>query len=49
MLSDPAARREQLRAREEFISAFAAGPVCAGFTRAPMPRHLLYESVAGNS
>jgi hypothetical protein len=45
-----AARREQLRVREEFISAFASGLICAGFIRdLEHPRYLLYESVAGNS
>jgi predicted GNAT superfamily acetyltransferase len=40
-----AARREQLRVREEFMSAFDAGLVCAGFARdAARPRYLLYES-----
>ncbi len=44
-----AARREQLRVREEFISAFASGLVCAGFERDPEhPRYLLYENVAGD-
>ncbi|HEX8144430.1 MAG TPA: GNAT family N-acetyltransferase [Pyrinomonadaceae bacterium] len=39
------ARREQLRVREEFKSAFASGLVCAGFDRDPHhPRYLLYES-----
>ena len=50
MLLDPAARRERLRAREEFMSALAAELVCAGFTRDPArPRYPLYENVAGNS
>jgi predicted GNAT superfamily acetyltransferase len=40
-----AARREQLRVREEFLSAFDAGLVCAGFSRdTSHPRYLLYES-----
>ncbi|HEX8774326.1 MAG TPA: GNAT family N-acetyltransferase [Pyrinomonadaceae bacterium] len=40
-----AARREQLRVREEFLSAFDAGLVCAAFRRdAARPRYLLYES-----
>jgi predicted GNAT superfamily acetyltransferase len=40
-----AARREQLRVREEFRSAFAAGLVCAGFkSDSEHPRYLLYES-----
>lgn len=40
-----AARREQLRVREEFMSAFDAGLVCAGFTReGAHPLYLLYES-----
>lgn len=40
-----AARREQLRVREEFMSAFDAELVCTGFTRDPAhPRYLLYES-----
>lgn len=44
----PAARREQLRVREEFLSAFAAGLVCARFERDPEhPRYLLYESQTG--
>ncbi|MBA3805472.1 MAG: GNAT family N-acetyltransferase [Acidobacteria bacterium] len=44
-----AARREQLRAREEFMSAFASGLVCGGFERdREHPRYLLYESVAGD-
>lgn len=38
------ARREQLRVREEFLSAFASGLICAGFERDPArPRYLLYE------
>ena len=44
-----AARREQLRVREEFMSAFASGLVCAGFERdREHPRYLLYEKVAGD-
>jgi predicted GNAT superfamily acetyltransferase len=39
-----AARREQLRVREEFQRAFAAGLVCAGFDRnATLPSYVLYE------
>ena len=38
------ARQEQLRVREEFQRAFAAGLVCAGFDRnAARPCYLLYE------
>jgi len=40
-----AAQREQLRVRREFTEAFAAGLICAGFTRAietNAPRYLLY-------
>jgi predicted GNAT superfamily acetyltransferase len=42
---DPAlARREQLRVREEFQTAFADGLVCAGFDRDPeRPRYLFYR------
>jgi predicted GNAT superfamily acetyltransferase len=42
--TDPqAARREQLRVREEFLSAFASGLICAGFERdRERPRYLLY-------
>jgi predicted GNAT superfamily acetyltransferase len=42
---DPeAARREQLRVREEFQRAFAAGLVCAGFERdLEAPRYLFYR------
>jgi predicted GNAT superfamily acetyltransferase len=42
--ADPgAARREQLRVREEFQSALAAGLVCAGFERDPeRPRYLFF-------
>jgi predicted GNAT superfamily acetyltransferase len=44
-----AARREQQRVREEFIRAFDARLVCAGFERDPEhPRYLLYENVAGD-
>jgi predicted GNAT superfamily acetyltransferase len=40
-----AARRELLRVREQFLSAFAEGLICAGFERdAEHPRYLLYES-----
>jgi predicted GNAT superfamily acetyltransferase len=43
----PRARAEQLRVREEFQKAFAAGLICAGFERrAEQPRYLLYESKA---
>jgi predicted GNAT superfamily acetyltransferase len=39
-----AARREQLRVRGEFQSAFAAGLVCAGFERDPMhPRYVFFS------
>lgn len=42
-----AARCEQQRVREEFIRAFDAGLICAGFERDPLhPRYLLYENVA---
>jgi predicted GNAT superfamily acetyltransferase len=44
-----AARREQLRVREEFKSAFANGLVCAGFERdREYPRYLLYENIEGD-
>lgn len=44
-----AARREQLRVRHEFTSAFASGLVCAGFERdREHPRYLLYENIAGD-
>ena len=37
------ARKEQVRVREEFQQAFAAGFVCAGFDRSQeLPRYLLY-------
>jgi predicted GNAT superfamily acetyltransferase len=40
-----AAKREQLRVREEFQSAFAAGLVAAGFERSVgPPRYLLYSA-----
>ena len=40
-----AAKQEQLRVREEFQRAFAAGLVCAGFDRkVARPRYLLYDS-----
>ena len=40
----PRARAEQLRVRQEFQKAFAAGLICAGFERsAALPRYLLYE------
>ena len=39
-----AARREQLRVREEFQQALASGLVCAGFERDPVrPRYLFYD------
>jgi predicted GNAT superfamily acetyltransferase len=39
-----AAKREQLRVRQEFQTAFAARLVCAGFERsAERPRYLLYK------
>jgi predicted GNAT superfamily acetyltransferase len=42
-----AARREQLRVREEFLSAFSSGLICAGFERDPEhPRYLLYENAS---
>jgi hypothetical protein len=42
-----AARREQLRVREEFLSAFSEGLSCAGFERDPEhPRYLLYENAS---
>ncbi|MBA3441420.1 MAG: hypothetical protein H0T92_16290 [Pyrinomonadaceae bacterium] len=42
-----AAKREQLRVREDFQSAFAAGLVCASFERDPAhPRYLLYTEEA---
>jgi len=43
--TDPqGARREQLRVRVEFLSAFDAGLVCAGFERDDeRPRYLLYK------
>lgn len=43
---DPqAARREQLRVREEFQQAFDAGLICAGFERDPVrPLYLLYRT-----
>lgn len=42
---DPrAARREQLRVRQEFEEAFAARLICAGFARGTTrPRYLLYQ------
>jgi predicted GNAT superfamily acetyltransferase len=44
-----AARREQLRVREQFTSAFDRGLVCAGFERDPAhPRYLLYENIPGD-
>lgn len=40
-----AARREQLRVRNEFKKAFAAGLVCSGFERGlKHPRYLLYDA-----
>jgi predicted GNAT superfamily acetyltransferase len=46
MSNDPsAARREQLRVRAEFETAFRAGLICAGFARDKAhPRYLLYKS-----
>ena len=43
------ARQEQLRVRDEFLSAFAGGLVAGGFERSPeQPRYLLYrEEVLG--
>jgi predicted GNAT superfamily acetyltransferase len=39
------AKQEQLRVRQEFQNAFAAGLVCAGFERsAESPRYLLYNA-----
>jgi len=39
------ARQEQERVRNEFMSAFANGLICAGFDRgASSPRYLLYDS-----
>lgn len=45
VVQDPrAARREQLRVRDEFARAFADRLVCAGFRRDPLrPRYLLYS------
>ena len=41
------ARQEQLRVREEFQNAFAAGLVCAAFERASeRPGYLLYKAQA---
>jgi predicted GNAT superfamily acetyltransferase len=41
------ARRELERVRGEFLSAFAAGLICAGFDRSTaQPRYLLYEPQA---
>lgn len=38
------ARQELMRVRAEFLSAFAAGLICAGFDRSTaQPRYLLYE------
>jgi predicted GNAT superfamily acetyltransferase len=43
-----AARREQLRVRDEFTNAFDSGLVCAGFERdRAHPRYLLYENIPG--
>lgn len=40
-----AARREQVRVRDEFQRALAAGLVCAGFERDPVrPRYLFFDS-----
>lgn len=42
-----AAKQEQLRVRSEFVQAFSAGLVCAGFERGPShPRYLLYNTPA---
>ncbi|MGH9882327.1 MAG: hypothetical protein ACRD6N_12895, partial [Pyrinomonadaceae bacterium] len=42
-----AARREQLRVRNEFQKAFAAGLICAGFERSlDRPHYLLYDAKA---
>jgi predicted GNAT superfamily acetyltransferase len=44
-----AARREQLRVRDEFTDAFDRGLVCARFERDPLhPRYLLYENIPGD-
>jgi predicted GNAT superfamily acetyltransferase len=45
VVNDPQrARREQLRVREEFMQAFTARLVCAGFRRdGERPRYLLYD------
>jgi predicted GNAT superfamily acetyltransferase len=41
------AKREQLRVRQEFQNAFAAGLVCAGFERSSeRPKYLLYQPEA---
>lgn len=41
------AKQEQLRVRQEFKSAFAAGLVCSGFERSSeRPRYLLYKAQA---
>jgi predicted GNAT superfamily acetyltransferase len=38
------ARQELMRVRDEFLSAFGAGLICAGFDRSTVqPRYLLYE------
>jgi predicted GNAT superfamily acetyltransferase len=48
MKQNPAeAKHEQLRVRQEFQNAFAAGLVCAGFERSPeSPRYLLFKAAA---
>lgn len=48
MKQNPAeAKHEQLRVRQEFQNAFAAGLVCAGFERSSQqPRYLLYQANA---
>lgn len=45
LLQDPAAaKREQLRVREEFLAALGSGLVCRAFERDPArPRYLLYR------
>lgn len=41
------AKQEQLRVRQEFMQAFSAGLVCAGFERSPAhPKYLLYNEAA---
>jgi len=47
MKQNPAeAKQEQLRVRQEFQNAFAAGLVCAGFERSESPQYLLYKAEA---